>query len=503
MRRRNLVLILSVTLIALLFLGNGSVQAQDKRVLTLDESVNIALRNAFNVKDLTLKLSSQRNLLRWVNLRRRSRVDFNYDLPAFSRTYQEKYNSVTGVNELVDLQTNRVNTYLSIIQPIVSTNTTVQITNSLYRQDQINKAMDVSQKYFYNNFGLRVTQPIFTFNAQKYEEKQTQFSIDRTENLFPYEMQRVLNSVTNSFYNLYSNARMVSIAQDEVNQSERSYNIALNKYRAGIIAEVQALEQEVDLARARNTLRQREGQLKRIQDDFKLLIGLDTDEEIEVVANIEIQAVEIDLNKAIAEALERRHELKNQLLTIEQREMSIREEKGNREFKADIEANLGYNGNSEQFRGAFDDFRESQSISINFQVPIWDWGANGARVERARDNLDIAKLQLEQHRKEIINSVKKSVDEVNEAKDRMEILSKSVDIAQRNYDISLERFNNGDITSTDLAQQLNRLTNAKTEVLNAQITSLNAMAALKLATLWDFENNKPVEIDMDKLLQNE
>jgi len=491
-------------MITIFFTLSINVIAQNKRILTLEESINIALRKSYNVRSANLVLSSTRNSLKSWELSKKSRVEFTYDLPSFSRTYKEEYIPSKNISEYVDRQINKVNTNIRIYQPIISTNTDIIITNNLFRQDQVTRLKGLpnqTKKDFFNNFGIQIRQPIFTYNAKKFTEKNQELSSEKVENQYPFQIQDIIFNVTNAFYDLYKAAREVDIAEAEVKQQEQSYNMAQNKYKAGIIAEVDALKLEVDLAASKNNLRTKRGLLKRKQDDFKLLIGLETDEEIQAVGKIEYKPIEVDLNKAISEALKRRYEIRNLQIDIELQKMAVRQTMGRREFKASINANIGYNGNSNRLRGAFEDFVQSQIVSINFEVPIWDWGSNKASVNSAKDQLELKKLNLEYKKKSIINEVKKAVDRVNEAKERLQILKKSEELAQKSFDISLERFNNGDITSEDLALAQKRLTQAKTDILNAQIDYLVSISDLKRKTFWDFEKNKPVEIDIEKILR--
>ena len=75
------------------------------------------------------------------------------------------------------------------------------------------------------------------------------------------------------------------------------------------------------------------------------------------------------------------------------------------------------------------------------------------------------------------------------AKARVEVLSKSVEVAQKSCDISLARFQAGTITSFDLSQMQLRLTDAKTTSLNALIDYKLALADLARRTLHDFEKD--------------
>ena len=77
----------------------------------------------------------------------------------------------------------------------------------------------------------------------------------------------------------------------------------------------------------------------------------------------------------------------------------------------------------------------------------------------------------------------------------MDITKRSEVLAEKSYRISLLKFENGDLSSQDLALEQNRQTEALTNSLNAIIDYKNALSDLRRKTLWDFEKNAPVEIE--------
>jgi len=85
------------------------------------------------------------------------------------------------------------------------------------------------------------------------------------------------------------------------------------------------------------------------------------------------------------------------------------------------------------------------------------------------------------------------LNRIEVAESRIRVLEKSVAVAQKGYDISLQRFRNGAITRNDLTLAQQRLTSAKTNSLNALIDYKIGLADLKRRTLWDFEKNGPVK----------
>jgi outer membrane protein TolC len=83
-------------------------------------------------------------------------------------------------------------------------------------------------------------------------------------------------------------------------------------------------------------------------------------------------------------------------------------------------------------------------------------------------------------------------------------LDKQIDIskisernAQLSYDINLERYSNGDLTSIDLQRFQTQLSQAKLSKVQSLINYKLALLDLKIQSLWDFENNKPVVPDLN------
>ena len=77
---------------------------------------------------------------------------------------------------------------------------------------------------------------------------------------------------------------------------------------------------------------------------------------------------------------------------------------------------------------------------------------------------------------------------------RLVIHEKNQQLAQKSYEISRLRFENGDITSQELGMEQERLAATQLDYLNAYITYQLALADLKRKTLWDFKNDRSYQI---------
>jgi outer membrane protein TolC len=100
------------------------------------------------------------------------------------------------------------------------------------------------------------------------------------------------------------------------------------------------------------------------------------------------------------------------------------------------------------------------------------------------------KRALENEKITVEREIKDVVAAVHEAENRLSVLEKSQQLAERSYEISLARFDNGDITAQNLALDRDRLNQARSAYLDAYIDYQTAVADLKRKTLYDFENNR-------------
>ena len=241
--------------------------------------------------------------------------------------------------------------------------------------------------------------------------------------------------------------------------------------------------------------------MEREEDDFKQLIGLDLNEKIQIQTDLQYDTFAIDLDKAIEEASKNRLEINESELDVKLQEIRLDRAKREREFSGNISAYYDITGVStinegptrDLFESSFDNFVDrppNRGITVSLSYPIFDWGRGSAREQQQEANLRRTVLNFENTKITIIREVRDVVRSVEEAKNRLKINEKNQEVAQRSYEISSMRFENGDITSQELGVEQERLATTQLNYLDAFITFQLAVADLKRKTLWDFQNNR-------------
>ena len=324
---------------------------------------------------------------------------------------------------------------------------------------------------------------------------------------FTYMLQfEIVYNVTNGFYSLYRSIREVEIAQEKLKNSEEAYRIAGLKYGSGRIAEGEVLEAEVYMSNDRATLLEKEGRLSKEKDSFKQLIGLEPDDDFRIETDLLYETFTVDVDRAVNAAMKNKLELGENELDIKLQEIRIDRAKREREFEGKISAYYDLTGVStldngstrSLFESSFDNFIDrppNRGITLTFSYPVFDWGRGVARVKAETVNLKKRKLEREDRERTIVRSVKDVCRRVEETKARLIIQEKNQDIARRSYDINLMRFENGDISSQELARSQETLAETQLAYLNAFIAYQSSVADLKKQTLWDFRNNRSYIIE--------
>lgn len=457
-----------------------------QRVLSLEESINIALEQSYSIKSAELSLLSSKRNLESIRSGLMTSVNLEFDIPRYSRSLKSQFNPDTQSEQFFQIGSTVLESRLYFTQPIPFTNGSFSLVGSIFGREQFSETIGTFRDY-YSNLSLRFRQPLFAFNSLRASLERAEINLERSERNYNRATQDIVYNVKQRFFQLFKAKKNVEIVEEKVNQVSLSYEKALNKFKAGLVAEVEALQLELDLTSGRNELLNAKVSLSEAKDNFKLLIGLPLDEDIDVVAEVEFKPIDVDVTFATEQALQNRPEILNAGADIKLNELTVDEVDYRGNISALLTANYGINKNDDKIEDIFHKFADDRSVNMTLSIPVWDWGKSKLEVESARANLKQAELGLMNEKEEVKREIISAINKISSARARVEVLSKSVELAQKSYDISYARFQSGTITSFDLSQMQLRLTDAKTNSLNALIDYKLAMAELIRLTYYDFE----------------
>jgi len=232
--------------------------------------------------------------------------------------------------------------------------------------------------------------------------------------------------------------------------------------------------------------------LENSADDFKLLLGIQLTEEIAVAVDINFVTREVDLNQALQHALDNRMELRERAIDIERSQFELIRTKALNEFKGSVSLSLGVFGDNERAYDIYAVPDVNPRVAVSFNIPIFDWGEKRARIDAANASRQIKEIDLEVEKNEIMINIRKVYRNLQNLENQITIAEQNVKNANITYDINLERYKNGDLTSIDLDRFQSQLSEKKSIYAEALINYKIELLNLKILSLYDFETQQPV-----------
>jgi outer membrane protein TolC len=456
--------------------------------LTLEHALEIAKFNSPDVKRSELNLERRRELLNAQNAGLKS--NFSLSLTPLDYNQDRSFNQFFSIWNTSDTKMS-LGTF-TISQPIKWTDGTLALINRFSWQDSYSEYQDQRSKTFSNNLYLSLEQPLFTYNRTKLALSRLELELEDAELNYAIQLLKLEKDVAQTFYAVYANRMSLQIAMEELENREQSYQIIKNKVEAGIAAKEEFFQAELDRASSKSNVQNQQVILDNSLDAFKKLIGISLFDEISVMEDVSHHPVEVDIEKALDHGLKNRMELRQRKIEIENALFNMVETSARNEFKGSITASYGIIGTDEEFRDVYEVPTKNQRFSLSFQVPLWDWGEKKSRIKASEASIRTSELSLEDQKNDIIIGVRSVYRNLKNLINQIELARQNVKNAQLTYDINLERYKNGDLTSMDLNLFQNQLSGKKLSLISALIDYKIELLNMKIQSLWDFEKNQPV-----------
>ena len=457
---------------------------------TLEDALRIAFDRSVTSRASREELRASEASAEAARLALYSNVDMSFDLPSYSRTLNAQYNTETRRYEFFPMELLQWTGRLDVTQPLIWTNSTITVSGLLYRQDQKDDGPSGAfYRDFYTDLAIQLRQPLFVPNSQRIALRRARINYEEALADFVRNTLELRYAVTERFYQLYAAQERAMIQEDRVKQETESWTTGQRKFKAGLIAEVEALQFEVDLAAAQNDLLTEHNRLAAQANSFKQLIGLALADSVELLlTDTTLTQVHIDLEEAVTRAKQTRVDLQRAHNNIERGELSLDEVEGQRSVRGDLFLSYGLNSNDQQLSTLYNDLRDTRRATFTLSVPILDWGKHSRDVEAAEARLRIARLSAEDLETTIEREIRELVAGITSASRRAEVLKQSRVLAEIANDISTKRYEVGTIGSTELAQARTRLLQSRLSALEAVIDYNVTLADLARRTAYDFKH---------------
>ncbi len=478
-----------INLIAILIILTcaGSLYSVEK--MTLERALEIAFENSPSIREVALQLDISEHNLKAQQASLKSQ--FNLTLTPLDISDSRVFNELTSSYNTQERVKSEAR--FTITQPVKWTDGTLTISERINWQEASSSFTgSVKESNFSNSLYISFNQPLFTYNRTKLQTRELKLALENARLNYAIQELRIENQVTQQFLNLYYRLKSIEISSEEYKNSSESFEIIESKVEAGISAKEELYQADLTRANSQASLENNQIQYENALDSFKILLGVPFDMEIELIVDIRKSLREVDLSRAVAHGLGNRMELRQKDIAIRNALNDVIRTAAQNEFKASVDVSLGLTGTDKKFNDIYQSPNNDKLVAVSVNIPIFDWGKKKHNLAASRAHVESSKLSAHEEKRKIQQEIRQAYRNLQLQKTNIEIAEKNVKNARLTYEINLERYKSGDLSSKDMQFYQLQLSEEQLNEVQALINYKTALMDLKVRTLWDFEKNRSI-----------
>lgn len=475
---------LSVSLIVFVNAPKADAQSRDAKIkLTLENVIELAITQSSSVK-----YAQNRNVnyyWRWKNFRTSfmPQLILSGTLPDYRQT-TTPITQPDGSVEFRNISQLRATSTLALSQFIPQTGTSIYAATSLYGiQDYNNNSLNFSG----NPFSVGFSQPIFAYNWAKWAKKMEPLVYQEAQRDYIESLEEISLRATSRFFRYLSIQTNYNLASSNLKNSMDNLKIAELKQKLGEISENDFSRIKLSVLNAQKALSNAEMDLKNADFELKSYIGLSQNIVLELEIPLNMRLYNVDAAKALAEAMENRKETPEFRRRLIDAERGLVKAKRNNGLNATLRGNFGLSNSSETLGGVYENPEKQRSVSLGLSIPIMDWGRSKSGVKLAESRRDLIIFDVEKEREDFERGVVVQVEKFNLLEKQIVTAREADKVAKNGYEISLKRFQNGEISITDLNISLSERESAKRDYISSIRNYWESFFFIRILTLYDFE----------------
>jgi len=285
------------------------------------------------------------------------------------------------------------------------------------------------------------------------------FNLEQKKLTLEEEKNRLILKVTVNFYDILKREKEIELKRFYLKQVRENLLIVKDKLKNQLASELDLLNAQVEVANAEEAVLQGEDELFQYSREFKDLLGMDPEAQIELIAesHYESEPLELNLEEGVREALANRLEIKREKLTIKQTELDLALAKSKRLPSLNLSGGYNYTEPEE----------EEYKASLIFQIPLVDGGESKAEIEETKSRLKEAYLNLEKLKRDIRAEARNCFFDLQRGLRKIELLRLSQKRYKKDLEIAQRRFSGGGITENELREKEINFKQAEISLLEA------------------------------------
>ena len=282
-----------------------------------------------------------------------------------------------------------------------------------------------------------------------------------------------LNTIAGKFYTLIAEKNNIDILVQAGKLAEEQYQQDLANYNRGLVSELTLLQSRYAYLSSQPEIDSAKSTYETDLDNFKMLIGIS--EDIELTGSLEVQKISLPEGNILADKYtEQNYDVQQQAVAVEiavltKKQSTASELAPTLNLSENLSFSEGTNGKAVDMNGSF---TASISIPLTGFIP---YSSTNLNLKNLEDQIENAQQNLTVTITETRNALALLPDKINRLWNAVELAQLNYSISDRAYQLSLEGYNSGLVSQTDLGEARQQMTTAQQAVYETQNEYLSAL----------------------------
>lgn len=328
-----------------------------------------------------------------------------------------------------------------------------------------------------NNFEASAQVTQILFNSAVFRGiGASQIYLDLSKEQLKAKTAEVVFNVKQAFYGALLTKQMLDITKATLANTEENLKNVKSYFEQGLTSEFEMMQAEVLVENIRPKVYELENLYKDTLNKLKLVVGVDQNSELNVIGEINFTNKEIpEIDDALSIALSKNYDISSLKVKKQIDEEFIALDRS--EYWPQLAAfgNYTYAGSSDSWN--FQNY-SATTVGLSFSMNIFNGGRTQNKVDQSLIGLRQTEEQINTLKDYTVSEVKNTINNLHRVKLQVDAVERNVNLAERAYDISVTRYNEGTGTQLEIKNANIELQTAKTNRLQVVHDYIIAFAKL-------------------------
>ena len=486
-------LYLSFAFISLIF----SASHAETVTLTLKEAITLAQLQSVDATVARNELKTAYWEYRTHQADQLPEINFTGTIPSYNNRYS-RYQQSDGSYTYIRNNWLGMNGQISVDQNIALTGGRISLNTSLDFSRQLGDG--AFNEYMSVPLGITLVQPIFGVNTQKWRRRIEPVRYREAKASYIESVEEVTLATISYFFSLLQAKENLEISNQNLENANKLYDIAVAKRKIGHISENELMQLELSALQAKGFLTEAQSNLNARMFQLRSFLGLSEQDNIDLVIPELAPSFRMEYGEILEKAQENNAFAQNIMRRQLEADYAVASAKGNQR-NINLFASVGYTGKDITVDKAYDNLRGNQVVEVGINVPLLDWGKRRGKVKVAESNREVILSRTKQDQMNFNQNIFLLVENFNNQAGQLDIAGQADKIAEKRYNTSIETFMIGKISILDLNDAQRSKDEAKLKYIQELYKYWNFFYNIRSVTLYDFIANSNLDADFEEIIK--